>query len=198
MRTALLLSGGIDSTSIAYWKKPHLAVTINYGQKSAPAEIRAASAVANFLNINHEIIEVDCSSLGSGDLAGTEASALAPASDWWPFRNQLIITLALMKCVNMKIETLIIGTVSTDAVHLDGSKKFIDHMSRLSSSQEGNITISAPAIDLTSHQLVKKSGIPISVLSWAHSCHTSEYACGICRGCNKHRETMLALGYGSY
>jgi 7-cyano-7-deazaguanine synthase len=198
MRTALLLSGGIDSTSIAYWKNPHLAITINYGQKSANAEIRASSAIAKHLNINHEIIEIDCSSLGSGDLAGTEASDLASASDWWPFRNQLIITLALMKCVTHKINKLIIGTVSTDATHLDGSKNFIENISRLSSSQEGSITIDAPAINLTSHQLAKKSGIPISILSWSHSCHTSEYACGTCRGCNKHRETMLALGYGNY
>ncbi len=64
--------------------------------------------------------------------------------------------------------------------------------------QEGGLKVEAPAIDLTSIELIKTAGISPSELAWAHSCHTSEYACGRCRGCNKHREVMVALGYANY
>ncbi len=37
-KTAILLSGGMDSIALAYWKRPELAITINYGQKPFLAE----------------------------------------------------------------------------------------------------------------------------------------------------------------
>lgn len=46
MTTALLLSGGMDSVSIAWWLRPDVALTIDYGQKPAEAEIDAAGQVA--------------------------------------------------------------------------------------------------------------------------------------------------------
>ena len=41
MTAALLLSGGMDSVAIAYWKRPRYGITINYGQEPAEGEIRA-------------------------------------------------------------------------------------------------------------------------------------------------------------
>ena len=40
MNTALLLSGGMDSIALAYWKRPDIALTIDYGQAAADAEER--------------------------------------------------------------------------------------------------------------------------------------------------------------
>jgi len=87
MKRALLLSGGMDSTSIAYWRKPDLAITIDYGHKAATGEIRAATAVCAALAIEHKIIHCDLSALGSGDLAGTAADPHAPASEWCVIRH---------------------------------------------------------------------------------------------------------------
>ncbi len=94
MKTALLLSGGMDSVSIAWWKRPSVAITLNYGQLAAEAEIAASRAICKQLNIPHHVVEIDCRHLGSGDMAGSEADHLAPASDWWPYRNQMLVTLA--------------------------------------------------------------------------------------------------------
>src|SRR5690349_9850191 len=93
-RTAILLSGGIDSIALAYWKRPDLAITIDYGQLPARAEIDAATAAARDLELEHDIVRIDCRSIGSGDLAGTLSHAVAPAPEWWPYRNQLLITIA--------------------------------------------------------------------------------------------------------
>lgn len=198
MKSAILLSGGMDSIALAYWKRPALAITIDYGQLSAEAEIRAASAVCEVLKISHEVIRVDCSSLGSGDLAGRPPSTIAPVSEWWPYRNQMLITIAAMRAVMLGIECLHIGTVASDSVHADGSEPFIDAMRILLQLQEGGMGLEAPAIRMTSSELIKVSGVTPEILAFAHSCHVAEYACGRCRGCCKHYETMEALGLEPY
>ena len=71
MKRAILLSGGMDSSAIAFMERPQLAIVIDYGQMPAGGERRAARAVAKRLNIPLETIEIDCSFLGSGDMAGT-------------------------------------------------------------------------------------------------------------------------------
>ena len=81
MKSALLLSGGMDSTAIAWWKRPDLTITIDYGQKAAEAEKHASSQVAHALGIPHEVITVDCSSLGSGDMAHAAPDSHATTSD---------------------------------------------------------------------------------------------------------------------
>lgn len=193
MTTALLLSGGMDSISIAWWKRPDLAITIDYGQLPAEAEIIAAQAVSRRLGIPHHVLQVNCRSLGSGDMAGIEPSALAPATDWWPYRNQLLVTLAAMKAVALGVTELWLGTVASDASHLDGTRGFVAALSALLSMQEGEMTVSAPAIGMTTVDLVRRSGIPPEILAWAHSCHKAEVACGACRGCNKYFEVRREL-----
>jgi len=194
-RSAILLSGGIDSTAIAYWIRPKFAITIDYGQASAKGEIRAATKVASRLRIRHEIISVDCSALGAGDLALAPQAKDAPAPEWWPFRNQLLVTLAAMRAYALGCSELIVGSLKSDSFHLDGTKAFYRKLDAVLSMQEGNIRISVPAISFTAMQLIKTSRVPISLLGWTHSCHKAEYACGQCRGCNKHLQVMEELLY---
>ena len=195
MKTALLLSGGMDSVSIARWQKPDIAITVDYGQLPAEAEIVAAGKVAELLSIEHEVIRVDCSALGSGDMAGTAPSPAAPVSEWWPFRNQLVLTLAGMAAVRLGAVRLLIGTLATDGQHADGRPDFIERISGLMSMQEGGMVVEAPAIGLDAVQLVRQSGIDQATLAWAHSCHTGNFACGRCRGCIKHFNTWKTLGW---
>lgn len=195
MKTALLLSGGMDSSAIAWWKRPDLAITIDYGQKAAEAEKQASTQVTQALGIPHEFITVDCSSLGSGDMAHAEPDAHATTSDWWPYRNQLLLTLASMRAIARGVDVLFIGTLKSDgASHLDGTQRFVTLMDGLMAYQEGGLRISAPAIEMTAEELIKASGIPPSLLAWSHSCHKANIACGNCRGCNKYLETYAALG----
>ncbi|MDM9628459.1 7-cyano-7-deazaguanine synthase [Rhizobium sp. S152] len=194
MRRALLLSGGMDSTCLAYWRRPDLAITIHYGQKSGEGEVRAASAVSDALGIQHQVIRVDLSALGSGDLSGTAVSKHAPASEWWPYRNQMLVTIAAMECIKHDIDVLEIGALKTDGFHVDGRPEFVKALSDLLSMQEGGLRLEAPAAAFTAAELVQQSGIPDDLLAWSHSCHVSDYACGHCRGCRKHYETMEAIG----
>ncbi|MBD8204780.1 7-cyano-7-deazaguanine synthase [Pseudomonas viridiflava] len=195
MKTALLLSGGMDSLSIAWWKRPAVAITLNYGQLAAEAEIAASRTICKQLGIDHHIITIDCRPLGSGDMAGNVADQLAPASDWWPYRNQLLITMAAMKAISLGVSRLWLGTVKSDVVHRDGSPEFIDVISELLSLQEGGLVVEAPAIELSTAELVRASGIPPGSLAWAHSCHKSNVPCGNCRGCNKYFHVFDEVGH---
>ena len=197
-RTAILLSGGMDSTALAYLHRPSVAITIDYGQLPAAGEIRAASAVAQELQMDHEIIRVDLRMLGSGDLAGEGAIDVAPNPEWWPFRNQMLVTLAAMRGISLRVNYILIGTVKGDNKHADGRQEFISAMDKALALQEGGLRLQAPAIGLTAPELVLMSGVPSEILSWAHSCHVSEYACGLCRGCQKHYSTYEAIGANPY
>lgn len=193
-KRAMLLSGGMDSIALAYWLRPEIAITIDYGQKAAKAEIAAAERVAATLCMEHHVINVDCSSLGSGDLLGKAPLKEAPITEWWPYRNQMLVTLALMKAIQLNVCELMVGSVKTDAQHTDGTREFYDKLSELVAMQEGKIKVTAPAIGMTTVELVKKSGISESLLMYAHSCHTSNTPCGKCHGCMKYMYVKNQLG----
>lgn len=191
--TGLLLSGGMDSLCIAWWKRPDLAITVDYGQLPAAAEITASQVICERLDIQHHVLRIDCRSLGSGDMAGSAPSVHAPASDWWPYRNQLLVTLAAMKAIALGTNELWIGTVRSDITHRDGAPEFVAALNALLALQEGHMQVAAPAIGMTTAELVRRSGVPPEFLAWAHSCHKADVACGACRGCNKYFEVLRAL-----
>jgi len=160
--------------------------------------VGASAAVCDALSIEHHVIQVDLSALGSGDMAGNCPDVLAPASEWWPFRNQMLISLAAMKAIPISVERLLIGSLRTDGFHADGRPEFVAAMREVLRLQEGGLTLEAPAIDLTAAELITTSGVPASILAWAHSCHVANEACGMCRGCRKHYETIEELGLEPY
>ena len=196
MKRAILLSGGVDSIALSYWLRPELAFTIDYGQLPYRGELRAAEQIAKTLDMQHELLKVDCRAIGSGDLSGKAPDPHAPASEWWPYRNQLLLTLCAAKAITLGVTEILIGTVASDGFHKDGTPQFIQLVNDLIAYQEGNLRVSAPAIAMTSAELVRHAHIPEELLLWAHSCHKADYACGNCRGCNKYRNVIHEL-YGN-
>lgn len=188
--SVLLLSGGLDSATLAYTHRPDLTVTVDYGQCCADAEIQASAQIADQLNLEHEVIEVDCRSLGAGTMADQQNSDLGDAPEWWPYRNQLVITLVAMDVVRRGTDRLLVGAVADDQSHADGQAKFFDLMDSLLLFQEGNLSVEAPAIDRTTEDLVREANPPESLLGWTHSCTASNAACGECRSCKKRQRVL--------
>jgi 7-cyano-7-deazaguanine synthase len=188
----LLLSGGLDSSALAFWKRPDVCLTVDYGQRPARGELAAAKALCGELDLRHETLSVDMKALGSGSLAGEAASDLGHAEEWWPYRNQMLVTLAGMRFVNEGLREIMIGAVRTD-VHADGKTPFIRGIDRLMSLQEGRIGVSAPARSLHPLKLLRLSGFPDTLLGLTFSCHVMEYPCGRCRGCLKHFDTLTRI-----
>src|SRR5690242_14069809 len=116
----LLLSGGLESTALAAWRRPELTLTIDYGQLPAKGEIWAASQVCRELGLEHHVLHADCSATGSGLLAGSDADPQAPVPEWWPYRNQLLVTLAGAWGIPRGATELIVGSIASDGRHADG------------------------------------------------------------------------------
>lgn len=188
----------MDSIALAYWKRPEVAITIDYGQRAASTELAVAAEVARVLEMRHETIRIDCTSLGSGDMAGSAALAAAPVTEWWPFRNQMLLTFAGMRAVAMGVTEIMTGSVASDKTHADGRAEFYTAADSLMSMQEGDIRVLVPAIGMTTVELIRTSGVPREILAWAHSCHTGPLACGDCRGCHKHFQVTEQLYDDAY
>jgi 7-cyano-7-deazaguanine synthase len=190
----LLFSGGIESTCLAYMHKPHKCLTVDYGQRQAAGEVRASQNIAAHFDLSHEIIRVDVASLGSGQMAGKKTIEGAAVPELWPFRNQLLITLAAMRFAGDADVRIMIGSTKSDAAHVDGTPAFVEAMGKALFMQEGNVELVAPAIDIESIALLRTSNIDPDFLDMTFSCFQSEYPCGRCRGCLKN-ESLRAMYY---
>jgi 7-cyano-7-deazaguanine synthase len=191
----LLLSGGLESAALAAWRRPTLTLTIDYGQRPAAGEVEAAAAVCQELGLDHHVLRVDCSEVGAGLLAAEEPLNGAPSPEWWPYRNQLLVTLAAGWGLPRGATRITVGSVAGDGRrHVDGTAAFYTALSAVISMQEGSLSVDVPAIQLTSDELIERSGITDAVLGWTHSCHRANLACGACPGCAKRREVLARIG----
>lgn len=195
MTTLLLLSGGLDSTAVAAMTRPDHCLTIDYGHIAAEAEQRAATQVARELHLDATTIRVQAGAIGAGLMAKDPQTGIPDgiAPEWWPFRNQLLITLAAAWGVTRGVTTIMLGTVANDSArHRDGTEEFRHAINALVSLQEGGIRVIAPAAHLSATELLRVSEVPERVLAWTHSCHRANLPCTHCPGCIKRAETLYA------
>lgn len=191
----LLLSGGLESTALAAWRRPALTLTIDYGQAPAVGELIASAAVCRELGLDHHALRVDCAELGSGLLAAAEPAAVAPSPEWWPYRNQLLVTLAAGWGLARGATSITVGSVVGDGErHTDGTAAFYAALDTVVGIQEGGLRVEVPAVEMTSEQLIELSGVSDEVLGWTHSCHRTNLACGVCPGCAKRRDVLTRMG----
>ena len=188
----LLFSGGIDSTCLAWLERPDRLAFINYGQIPAKGELRACTSIADAIGLPLDVHEADFRSFGGGLMAGSDTGDAAP--EFWPFRNQMLITLAAMYYAPRGGSEILIGTVRSDRQHTDGRARFLRAMGSVLKSQ-ASIVLRAPAAAEETVALASRSNIPQSLLGWTFSCHTGEWACGQCGGCRKHLAVKSELGF---
>lgn len=210
----MLLSGGMDSTALAAWVRPSTTLFIDYGQRPAEAERRAARAVAGELSLPFNELSIDLSVIGSGllleddlnqasksTLAPSVAADVSPSPEWWPLRNQLLCTIAAAWALgapavnNARLSTVMVASVASDGTrHIDGTAKFYQALNAVTSMQEGSVRVLAPAVDLQPEELVNRAGVTESVLGWTHSCHRSNVPCAACPGCWKREQVLTRVG----
>jgi 7-cyano-7-deazaguanine synthase len=190
LMSLLLLSGGIESTTLAYALRPTICLTIDYGQTVAESELAASVNVCKVLRLSHTFLRIDLRRFAAGTMAGMRASPLRTTPEWWPFRNQILISVAAMVAFKKNEKEILIGTVRSDRQHKDGSRGFLKSMDRLLRNQEGAIRLNAPASRMSSEDLLDQAQPPLSLLGLTFSCHRSNYSCGQCRGCWKNESCV--------
>ena len=194
MRKLMLLSGGLDSAAIAALERPERALFLNYGQLPAEAERRSARAVAQHLRVELDELDVDLAAFGSGLLSGKPKLEVAPTSEWFPFRNQHLVTIAAVHALNHGLDAVVLGTVSGDGNrHTDSTPGFITTLDALVRDQEGALRVLAPHINSPPIELLRRSGLPDDMIKQTHSCHTNNTACNECPGCLRRAEILSQL-----
>ena len=182
----MLLSGGLDSALVAAVEQPERALFVDYGQMSARAERAAAQTVADHLGIELDTVTIDASSVGTGQLVKATQARVAPSPAWFPFRNQLLVTIAAAHAIKIGLGAVLIGTVADDGLrHADGTRRFIASLDTLVRLQEGGIRVAAPQADTPTRKLLSRCRLPDEVVNATHSCDVGDTPCGECGSCSR-------------
>lgn len=205
----LLLSGGLDSTTLAGWIReeypgePIVAYTFLYGQKHA-VELEAARAVAAAYGMEHAVVElppIHGSALTDADNPLPEGRDLSQAKgvapSYVPARNLLF--LAHMAAVQDAFgpAVLWLGVHHDDHTgYPDCRPEFInaaDEAVRLGTQYQ--LRVQAPFVHWSKTDIIRwglDHGVPYGL---THSCYQGRRpACGVCDTCQARLQAFAAAG----
>ncbi len=217
MSSIVLLSSGLDSAvafkmALDEWGV-ELALTFDYGQRSADKEVDCARRICERYGVRHEVIElpwledVTCTALvNRGEKVPTPTEAelderlktLETAhAVWVPNRNGTFINVAGCFADAHNIEYIVCGfNAEEGATFPDNTPPFVEAINKsLYYSTENHGKVVAPVIDLDKVQIIKKGisiGAPLD-LSW--SCYYSgDRPCGKCESCMRRARAFKRAG----
>lgn len=207
-----LLSGGLDSTAATLLAQDQfeslLALTIDYGQKAAPQEIKASQAICQEWNIPHKVVslpffsELDhpffnktnkAPNPGSNNLDDLKTCTKTAKAVWVPNRNGLFINLAASLAEAQGMDHVIVGFNKEEAVTFpDNSKDFMMKATEsLSYSTLNQVKVISPTVDMTKKEIVtelQKKNFNFDSL-W--SCYSDgSTMCGECESCLRLRRAL--------
>jgi 7-cyano-7-deazaguanine synthase len=208
-KSIILLSGGLDSLVSLGLKKEELnvslALTFDYGQKSAQSEIEASKRICEYYNIEHVVIKLDWlknitqTSLVSNDQVPT-GEALndgeqSMKSVWVPNRNGLFLNIAASYADSYGYDYILIGANKEEAqTFSDNTQDFIDAVNKefeFSTQQAPKVV--APLINYVKNDIVMlalNSGVPLELTRSCYQGGTKH--CGICESCVRLKNSLLA------
>jgi 7-cyano-7-deazaguanine synthase len=212
MKAVCLLSGGMDSATLAYVAKSRgydiLALHINYGQRTERKERACAKSIAKLLHAETFIeISLDYFSMfGASSLTDQRITVenFDPAREhipntYVPFRNANLLSIATSFAESREADAIFIGVQSLDySGYPDCRSQFIEAFQKvidLGTKDTTKITLFAPFIGMTKTDILRK-GLELDVpyeQTW--SCYRNEVnACGTCGSCHFRREAFAAVG----
>lgn len=210
-KAVVLLSGGLDSSTLAYYVKSKgydvYAISFDYGQKSQ-RELDASRKIGQLLGVKeHKFIKIDLKSIGGSALTSnidvpeadtTYDSKKQGISDirdipitYVPARNTIFLSIALAYAEVIDADVIFYGANCIDySGYPDCRPEFIDAFNNLAKVgtkkgiEGGTIKIEAPFLFYTKKDIVKTAldlGVPIEE-TW--SCYSDgDEPCGKCDSC---------------
>ncbi len=203
----LVLSGGLDSTTMLYEYADRISVALSfhYGSNHNDKELAFAKLHCERLGIKHIIVHLDFMKtlFHSSLLEGADA---IPEGDYndenmrstvVPFRNGIMLSVAAGLAENNQLKYIMIANHAGDhAIYPDCRQDFVDAMDKaVNAGTYNGVRIFAPYTSITKAQIAqrgKELGIDYS-LTW--SCYKGgEYHCGKCGTCRERREALAMAG----
>lgn len=213
-KAVILLSGGLDSlVSLAAAKGEYdveLALTFDYGQKSALYEISAAEKICKHYKIKHQVIKLDwlkeitqtalvgscdvpkptLDDLESDDFVNKSAKAV-----WVPNRNGLFLNIAASFADSFNYDYIIFGgNLEEGATFPDNTQEFIDKINKsFEFSTQKKPKVVAPLIKSNKDDIVKTAIEREVPLELTRSCYLSwDKHCGACESCVRLKRALKA------
>lgn len=188
MNVVTLLSGGLDSTLLAFLLNEEgvnqFPLFINYGQINFEKELLALKESCSKLGIVQPRI-IDIRNFGENIESGLTTKALDVNLDaFLPNRNALFLLIASSYAYKTKCSHIAIGLLNDkNAIFPDQTRIFLDIMENsLSVSLGRKISILSPLMNFTKGDVIslaKSKGI-----SNTYSCHSgNDKPCGECISC---------------
>ena len=203
----IILSGGLDSTTMLYEYKDDiaLALSFDYGSNHNARELAFARLHCERLGIPHIIIPLDFihQYFRSSLLEGADAIPEGNYDDdnmrstVVPFRNGIMLAIAVGMAETRGLSRIMMANHAGDhAIYPDCRQSFVDAMNQaiMAGTYEG-ITLFTPYTNLTKADIArhgKALGIDYSE-TW--SCYKGgEKHCGKCGTCTERREALREAG----
>ncbi len=203
----LILSGGMDSTTMLYEyaERIAIAVSFDYGSNHNDKEIAFARVHCKKLEIEHLVISLDFMKryFSSSLLEGPEAVPKGRydeqnmKSTVVPFRNGIMLSIACGIAESRHLKCVMMANHAGDhAIYPDCRAEFVEAMDK--SMQTGtwnHLRLIAPYTNLTKANILlrgKALGVDYSK-TW--SCYLGkERHCGACGTCRERKEAFLLTG----
>lgn len=201
-RGIILLSGGLDSlVSLGLGGySVELALTFNYGQKSAKYEIDASKKICDFYNIKHKVIKLDwlknithTAIVADVDLPD-KIDENSAKNVWVPNRNGLFLNIAGSFADGEDYDYILIGANKEEAgTFSDNTQIFVDRVNaEFEYSTNKRPKVVAPLINYDKNDIVKlalKNNIPLNLVK---SCYAGgEKHCGKCESCIRLKNALM-------
>ena len=211
-KTVILLSGGLDSlVSLGIAKEVYninLALTFDYGQKSAEQEIKTSKKICEYYEIEHKVIklpflkEITNTTLVNGDVPTENLETKESAKAVWvPNRNGLFLNIAGSFADAEGYTHIIFGANKEEgATFPDNTPEFVSGINEsFKYSTMNGVKVIAPLINYDKDDIVKialDKGVPLEL---AYSCYNSgERNCGMCESCQHLKKALLTNGAIDY
>jgi 7-cyano-7-deazaguanine synthase len=212
MKAVCLLSGGMDSSTLAYLAKSRgydiLGLHMNYGQRTERKELACAKKIASLLKADAFIeISLDYfSKFGASSLTDEriavedfDSTRAHMPNTYVPFRNASLLSIATSFAEARDADAIFIGVQSLDySGYPDCRPQFIEAFQRvidLGTKDTTKITLFTPFINMTKAEILHE-GMRLAV-PYEHtwSCYRNEErACGTCGSCHFRKEAFASVG----
>lgn len=205
--TLLILSGGMDSTTMLHEFKNSIALAVNfsYGANQNAREAECARKQCALLGI--ELIEIDLAFMGkyfdSALLSGADAIPEGSYADSnmsatvVPFRNGIMLAIAAGLAESRGLKAVMLANHGGDhAVYPDCRPAFVEAMNdAIAAGTYAGITLRAPYTGI-SKKAIARRGKALGVdYSLTYSCYKGgAHHCGKCATCIERRQALDAAG----
>jgi 7-cyano-7-deazaguanine synthase len=217
-KSVILLSSGLDSlTNLAIAKKKTnlaLALTFDYGHRSATREASYAKKICQFYKVPHQVVELPwlrqitntalvkkvetLPKLTEADLNNKNATKISAAKVWVPNRNAVFLNIAAAFAESLKAEQIIAGFNAEEAESFpDNSSAFMDTVNAsLAFSTKNAVKVFSYTTNMSKKEVLKAALNAQAPLRLLWSCYQGgKKFCWECESCMRLKRALEQNDY---